>query len=184
MQAGQVRFRYPTQDNILFHGWSEVIAGEAPHDPRQHACLPGGEISQRQRDGGHSVSRLPMTVDIRPIPVIKALGTFLPVERAAVAGWLLRVGLRTLEIAGPARIHRHRLTLFKDDSAEFLDAQLRDQKFDSSRRPVLLFSQSRENSGNGLRNRKQFVFRYERIKELRLMGHRTQAAANVKLEAA
>ena len=90
--------------------------------------------------------------------------------------------LRFFDVFRPARIERQNLALFQHQLAEFLNPQILNQKLDARPVAVFLLAEPREHSRNRLRQRQQFFRRHKRIKQLCLIRHRPQPAADVHFE--
>ena len=92
------------------------------------------------------------------MPGFKTFGSFVTVQARGLSLWRFLVLVDICKITGPARIFGHDLALFQHDSSKFVNAELRDEEFDSSRGAVLLFAQSREHARDRLSNGQEIFF--------------------------
>ncbi len=51
IQIGQIGFRNPAQNDVLFDRRAKVVAAEAARDVRELPRLGGRHVAQRKRDG-------------------------------------------------------------------------------------------------------------------------------------
>ncbi len=138
----------------------------------------GGDVTQRKRDRDRGISFLALGPHVGFAPSLECFGGRRRSFARRVQRLLLQF-LRGLQILRPSRVGRQSPALFPNQFLEFLDSQIVNQKFDASPIAILLFSQSRENPGDRLRDGQQFFRRQEGVEQFRLVRNGAQPSAHV-----
>ena len=100
-----------------------------------------------------------------------------PFRRGAERRFLEFLGI--LHEFRPSWVGRQGLALFQNQFLEFLDSQIVNQEFDARAVAIFLFSQPREDPGNRLRQRQQFLDRHKGIEQFRLVRNGAKSSAHV-----
>ena len=85
---------------------------------------------------------------------------------------LLVGGVQVVEKRGPTRIFGQDGAFLQHQAAEFLNAELGDQKLNAGAIAVFLFAEAGKDPGDGLGDGQQFLGGYELVEELGLVWHR------------
>ena len=184
VEAGQIGLADPAQHDVLFNRGARQTAVVAPGDVGQRSHLLGRDVAQRQAHGRHCVARLALRHDVARHPVGKPFGLRLFRQGAGRPRGDLVRHTEVVQVERPATVLRQDRAFFQHQSPKFLDAQLGHQEFQARPRPVLLFTQPREDPADRLRQGQDFFLRHKFVQQLRLVRNSTQSAADVEGETA
>ena len=92
----------------------------APGDVRQLPQLPGGQIPQRQGDGGDKVTRLALGIDVAVTPLLEARVLGPPGEGLRLMQGLLGKALQPVQIGAPGGILGQLCPLLQYQPAELV----------------------------------------------------------------
>src|SRR3990172_11903179 len=153
-------------------------------------------VSQGQRAPRHPVARLTLWINVGGPPSLESLRTRILAEtrrstsrpfRGRDQQSVRRRRTPLLESGGelgPSGIGGELGSFLQHQPPKLLKAHARNQELQPGAGPVLLLSQAREDTANGLGHGEELFFRQERIEKLRLVRHRAQSTPHVELEPA
>ena len=181
VQLQQVGLGHPAQDDVLLHGGAHRLAGEAPGQIGQRAQLAGGQVAQGQPDGGGVIAGLALAIGVGLQPALEAFGPGGAIERHGRAQRLLVKGAQAgfAQEGGPFGVVRQGGALFQHQALELVDAELLHQELDAGAVAVFLFAQAGEDAGDGLGGGQQLALGQKGIKQLGLLRHGAQPAADI-----
>ena len=150
------------------------------------ACV-GGQIAERQRDGGHRRSPAwRCGDDVGRAPRVEARrGAGRPAAGPAGRSGFSSVACRSARNAVQRGSGRSLRALLQHEPLELVDAELLDQELDAGARRGSPSRRGARTRGTiGLRQRQQLLLGQELVEQLRGVRHRAEPAADVELEAA